>query len=180
VKKLSKPKKRISKERSPALKKKGSISPSKSLSPEDKALLKETYGFSQYEASALLSGQTQQASGAGDDQEVSKIALVQFLKSVKPRDELEGMLSAQMIAVHNQAMRSLARFEASTTLQGKKVYGEIAAKLFRVYTAQVEALGRYRNQGKQQVIVKHVHIESGAQAVIGSLTHKSKEPGDQG
>jgi hypothetical protein len=44
-----------------------------------------------------------------------------------------------------------------------------AARLMRAYSAQVETLRRLRHGGDQHVRVEHVHINEGAQAVIGSV-----------
>jgi hypothetical protein len=57
-------------------------------------------------------------------------------------------------------------------------------KLLRTYTAQLEALQRYRGKGQQKVTVEHVHVHSGGQAIVGAVTGgsgvqtKSKEQPD--
>jgi hypothetical protein len=48
--------------------------------------------------------------------------------------------------------------------------GNLAVKLLRTFTAQTEALQRYRGKGQQKVIVKHVHVHTGAQAIVGSVS----------
>src|SRR5262245_31080937 len=42
----------------------------------------------------------------------------------------------------------------------------------RTYTLQVEALARKRRKGKQNIRVKHVHVYSGGQAVVGNVSHR--------
>ena len=44
-----------------------------------------------------------------------------------------------------------------------------AARLMRAYSGQVETLRRLRHGGDQHVRVEHIHINEGAQAVIGSV-----------
>ena len=39
----------------------------------------------------------------------------------------------------------------------------------RSYAAQVETLNRYRNKAKQTVIVRHVHVHEGGQAIVGNV-----------
>ena len=43
-------------------------------------------------------------------------------------------------------------------------------KLARTFTAQVEALKRYRSRGEQTVRVEHVHVNEGGQAIIGDVS----------
>jgi hypothetical protein len=49
--------------------------------------------------------------------------------------------------------------------------GSLAAKLLRTYTAQVEVLARLRRGCEQRVIVQHVHINEGGQAIVGAVNH---------
>jgi len=48
--------------------------------------------------------------------------------------------------------------------------GNLAVKLLRTYTAQPEALQRYRGNGQQKATVEHVHVHSGGQAIVGAVT----------
>ena len=52
-----------------------------------------------------------------------------------------------------------------------EIYGNMALKLMRTYTAQVEALAKLRRGGNQTVRVEHVHVHSGGQAIVGNVTH---------
>jgi hypothetical protein len=47
--------------------------------------------------------------------------------------------------------------------------GNLAVKLLRTYTAQLEALQRYRGKGQQKVMVEHVHVHQGGQAIVGNV-----------
>ena len=42
-------------------------------------------------------------------------------------------------------------------------------KLMRTFAAQIEALKRHRSAGEQNVVVKHVHVYPGGQAVVGNV-----------
>jgi hypothetical protein len=88
------------------------------------------------------------------------------LHGIKPEDPLESMLATQMIAVHHLAMNYAGRM-ASVGLDGGIDHIERAAKLMRVFSTQVETLVRYRSRGQQRVVVEHVNIEAGGQAVVG-------------
>ena len=47
----------------------------------------------------------------------------------------------------------------------------ISNRLLRTYTLQMEALMKYRKKAEQTVRVEHVHIHSGAQAIVGTVNH---------
>jgi len=50
--------------------------------------------------------------------------------------------------------------------------GNLAVKLLRIFTSQMEALQRYRGKGQQKVTVEHVHVNAGAQAIVVSCTRR--------
>ena len=95
---------------------------------------------------------------------------------IKPKDHVEGMLAAQMLATHNAAMNSFklaASYLGSAQIPTAEIGNAIlnsANKLIRSYTMQMEALNRYRGKGQQKMTVEHVHINSGGQAIIGNVT----------
>jgi hypothetical protein len=70
----------------------------------------------------------------------------------------------------NAAMALLARLQDGyPTERRTSLFATAAARLFRVYVSQVEALRRIRNGGSQFVRVEHVHVNEGGQAVIGNV-----------
>jgi hypothetical protein len=83
------------------------------------------------------------------------------------RDETEGMLATQMIATHFAATSALRRLKGSDTVPQQDSNGNLAIKLLRTFTMQVEALHRYRGKGQQKVTVEHVHVNAGGQAIVG-------------
>jgi hypothetical protein len=98
-------------------------------------------------------------------------AALAAMVSVGPRDELEGMLAAQMVATHSAAMECYRRAMISEqTLEGRSENLKHAAKLSRVYADQIEALARYRGKGQQTVRVEHVTVNAGGQAIVGNVT----------
>jgi hypothetical protein len=75
-----------------------------------------------------------------------------------------------MVATHAAIITTLRRLKDSETLLQRDRYGGLAAKLLRTFTAQVEALQRYRGKGQQKVMVEHVHVHAGGQALVGAIT----------
>jgi hypothetical protein len=91
------------------------------------------------------------------------------MHGIAPRDEIEGMLAAQMVAVHSAAMRSLSQLKGSETFLQQDSNGNLAVKLLRTYVMQLEALQRYRGKGEQKMTVEHVHVYQGGQAIVGAV-----------
>jgi hypothetical protein len=97
----------------------------------------------------------------------SRAALV----AIGPKDELEGMLAAQLIACHNAAMECHRRAMIDEqTFEGRLDSLNQANKLRRTYTTLLEALNRHRGKGQQKVTVEHVHVHQGGQAIVGNVS----------
>jgi len=92
------------------------------------------------------------------------------LQGISPRDEIEGMLAVQMIGAHNLAMETMRRAMISDqTFEGIQADVNNAAKLSRTFTAQMDALKKYRTGGEQKVTVTHLHVNAGGRAIVGPL-----------
>lgn len=108
---------------------------------------------------------------------------VDALIGIAPRDELEGMIAAQLIACHNASMECYRRaMIGEQTFEGRRENLSQANKLSRTYATLLESLNRHRGKGTQKVTVEHVHVHDGGQAVVGTvetrgggLTAKSKD-----
>ncbi|MGC2109398.1 MAG: hypothetical protein WA655_07765, partial [Candidatus Korobacteraceae bacterium] len=88
--------------------------------------------------------------------------------SLGARDGLEALLAVQMVGVHSLAMRFLATAALEDqTDHGIEMSTNLANRLLRTFTAQVEAMKKYRSKGEQHCTVEHVHVHSGGQAVVG-------------
>ena len=92
------------------------------------------------------------------------------IQGVAPRDEVEGMLAVQIVSLHNVAMDHLRRAALPEQHPGRRdKYVNNATKLTRAFGQAVETLNRYRGKGEQKVTVEHVHVNSGGQAIVGSV-----------
>jgi proteasome lid subunit RPN8/RPN11 len=107
---------------------------------------------------------------------------VASIQSIGPRDGVEAMLAVQMTATHAVAMQMLQR--AAREQPSCEVYDSIvnrAVKLLRTYTAQLEALKRYRSAGEQRVVVQHQHVNVTAdQAAVQVNGGADPAPGGRG
>lgn len=92
---------------------------------------------------------------------------------IAPRDELEGMMAAQLIAAHNAAMECYRRAMLSEqTLEGWRENLNQANKLSRTWATLQDALDKHRGKGQQNVTVKHVHVYEGGQAIVGAISQR--------
>jgi hypothetical protein len=99
-------------------------------------------------------------------------ATVAALVGIGPKDELEGMMAAQLIAAHNAAMECYRRaMIGEQTFEGRRENLAQANKLSRTYATLLEALNRHRGKGQQKVTVEHVHVHEGGQAIVGTVQH---------
>jgi hypothetical protein len=92
-----------------------------------------------------------------------------MLHELKPRDEVESMLIAQMVATHSEIANRMRALRTSETIPQLEANGTLLTKLQRTFTAQLEALQRYRGRAPQQVRVEHVHVHQGGQAIVGTV-----------
>jgi|SRR5215475_11709014 len=95
--------------------------------------------------------------------------MIGAMLGIAPRDELEGMLAAQLLASHFAAMECYRRaMLAEQTFEGRRENLNHANKLSRTYATLLEALNRHRGKGQQKVTVEHVHVHSGGQAIASA------------
>jgi hypothetical protein len=108
-------------------------------------------------------------------------AMLAGIIGAAPKDELEAMLAAQMVATHSAMMAAMRRLAASSNIAQQDSNGNLVTKLSRTYTAQMEALARYRGKGTQRVVVEHVTtnvaVAPGGQANVGVVMAGDRAPG---
>jgi hypothetical protein len=110
------------------------------------------------------------AHSAEEDRDRLCRATILGLAGINPKDELEGMIAAQLIAGHNAAMECYRRaMLPDQSFEGRRENLTQANKLSRTYAVLLEALNRHRGKGQQKVTVEHVHVHSGGQAIVGTV-----------
>ncbi len=118
-----------------------------------------------------------------DEANKPRTAAVEALVGIKPQDEIEGMIAAQIVACHNASMECYRRAMLPDNSFDMR-HGNLnsANKLSRTFAALVEGLNRHRGKGQQKVTVEHVHVHEGGQAIVGNVetpgggfVRKSKE-----
>jgi hypothetical protein len=121
-----------------------------------------------------LANQTVQAlwvkNSSPEERDKQLSATVAALMGIAPKDELEGMMAAQLIAAHNSAMECYRRaMIGEQTFEGRRENLAQANKLSRTFATLLEVLNRHRGKGQRKVTVEHVHVHAGGQAVVGMV-----------
>jgi hypothetical protein len=96
---------------------------------------------------------------------------IAMVAGIEPRNHLEAMLAVQMTSVHILAMKHSRSMLTVETIDQLDIQERTINKLMRTFTSQMEALRKHRNGGNQKVVVEHVHVHEGGQAIVGNVTH---------
>ena len=109
--------------------------------------------------------------GIPEDDKLARMSrAVELYASLRPADGLEGMLATQMVGTHFAALECLTRaMLENQTFAAREMNLKQAQRLMELYQRQVAALDKRRGKGQQKVTVEHVHVESGAQAIVGNV-----------
>jgi hypothetical protein len=143
--------------------------------------MKEVSGTEHQELQSKL---LNQAVGAVPDvvgQELKSFECVAAaLHGVGPKDGVEGMLAAQMVAAHMMAMECLKRAALPNQIDlGVDVNVNRSTKLMRTFASLTDALNRYRGKGEQRMTVEHVHVYQGGQAIVGQVRQNNTQIGSK-
>jgi len=100
--------------------------------------------------------------------------VVRLMESLGPRDAQERFLAMQMLATHTLAMDCLAAAQhKDQTDVGRDMQLNRGIQLMRLYATQMETWKQHRSKGEQRCTVEHVHVHSGAQAVVGTINQNA-------
>ena len=105
-------------------------------------------------------------SSGGEDRRGFMPAIV---RDIAPRDGIERMLAVQMATTHVALIRQGKRMAHAEQLPQFEAHERAYNRLARSFAAQVEALRKHRNGGKQTVTVQHVNVADGGQAIVGNV-----------
>ena len=100
-------------------------------------------------------------------EEATLNAALAIIHSLQCRSEWEAFSAVQIVATGFAGLRFLRQSQHSMTDDYIRTYGPYANKLLRLHLDLIQALDRHRRGHKQTVEVRHVHMHSGAQGVVG-------------
>jgi hypothetical protein len=138
------------------------------------ALLMQALGTTDLDFYANLLAQLAAASG-GEPSEHQLNFMLAVIQGIKPRDQMEAMLGAQMAAVHLATMRSSRDLAEADSLPHRDSAERTFNKLARTFLSQMEGLKRNRMGGEQTVTVQQVNVGEGGQAIVGNVTQGQQD-----
>src|SRR5262249_49260475 len=111
----------------------------------------------------------------GIDLQAGNAALA-VIDGIKPQNEVEAMLATQIAVTHAPTMKFSARPYSGNieTIPQQDSAALTLSRLQRAFTTQLETLSNLRRGGRQKVVVEHVHVYPGGQAIVGNVTHPGR------
>ena len=108
-------------------------------------------------------------------------AALAVIDGLKPQNEIEAMLAAQIAVTHGLMMKFSARLYsgATETIPQQDSTALTLSRLQRAFTTQLDSLSNMRRGGRQKVVVEHVHVYPGGQAIVGNVTHSGRGVSDE-
>lgn len=136
------------------------------------AVVMKAVGITDQRLYTSMIAQVTNALSRGQEADVAELnAAIAMVAGIAPRDNLEAMLAFQMATVHVLSLRHARSMVTSETIDQLDIQERVVNKLMRTFTTQMEALRKHRNGGNQKVVVEHVHVHSGGQAIVGNVSH---------
>lgn len=134
-------------------------------------------GSESKEFSTILANQavnTVWLKSSDEDKTTQSIGCIHAMMGFEPKDAVEGMMTAQMVALHNAVMECFRRaMVPEQTIEGRENNLRYGNKCAVTFSAMLDALSRYRgNVSEQKMTVEHVHVHSGGQAIVGNVSNK--------
>jgi len=131
----------------------------------------ETTGTEGYKAAGMILKQICNLDMSKDKHDTEAMnESMNMLHGIKPQDNIESMLAAQMVAIHKMAMDCAARaLYDGQTFEGRQLNLNSVNKLTKSFVALSSTLDKHRGKGQQKMTVEHVHVNEGGQAIIGSV-----------
>ncbi len=96
-------------------------------------------------------------------------AVIAAMYQLQPRDEIEGMLIAQLVNLNNIGMHFMSRAMKTDRVDFGDSFMNRSIKCCRQYAETLHALLKYRRKGEQTVRVEHIHVNQGGQAIVGNV-----------
>lgn len=94
-----------------------------------------------------------------------------MLAELQPMTATEALLAVQMVGTQRVAMTLLAQAtQKGRSIEAVNAYVSQATRLMRLFNEQVETMARLKGKGGQQrVVVEHVTVNQGGQAIVGAV-----------
>lgn len=109
----------------------------------------------------------------GTDLSIAKRASENGLQALGVQNGIQEMLAAQMLSIHQLQQQAIALAHGSKHIENIRYFTNTAVKLANCFTQQANALNRLQGNGCQKIVVEHVDVHSGGQAIVGNINEGS-------
>ena len=92
------------------------------------------------------------------------------MKALKAEGGIQEMLIAQMTSIHLLQQTTIALANSTGFTDSRQYYTNSAIKLANCFTQQAALLAKLQGAGGQKIIVEHVEVHHGGQAVVGNIS----------
>jgi hypothetical protein len=89
--------------------------------------------------------------------------------TISANNSLEKMLAHQMAGLHQVGMKMLHRANLMQEAKHSVQYLNAAIKASTAYQGAMATLHRVRDDKRQHILVQHVNVGAGGQAVVGTV-----------
>lgn len=94
---------------------------------------------------------------------------LRLYESLEPQDAIEAMLCEQMVGNTLAINACFQRAGNCQHIDNSTKFLKSAAQLQGQFIKQIAALDKHRGRNHQKVVVEHVHVEAGGQAIVGNV-----------
>jgi hypothetical protein len=91
------------------------------------------------------------------------------LKALNSQGTLQEMLAAQMLSIHQLQQQTTAFANKAIHIENTQYFTNTAIKLANCFTQQAALLAKLQGTGGQKIVVEHVEVHHGGQAVVGNI-----------
>jgi len=99
------------------------------------------------------------------------------LNALGAKGGLEEMLAAQLLSIHQLQQFSMAMSHKTTDMNYKQYFTNTAIKLANTFVQQANLLARLQGNGGQKIVVEHVDVHQGGQAIVGTINSTTPSGG---
>lgn len=96
--------------------------------------------------------------------------------TINAGNSLEKMLAHQMAGLHQASMKMLHRANLMQDTDHSVKYVNAAIKASSAYQGAMAVLHRVRDEKRQHILVQHVNVGAGGQAVVGTVNSGGGQP----
>ena len=94
---------------------------------------------------------------------------IRLYESLEPQDAIEAMLCGHMVGNTLAINECFQRAGNCQHIDNSVKFLKSASQLQGQFIKQVAALDKHRGRNHQKVVVEHVHVEAGGQAIVGNV-----------